>query len=404
MGALDILKGGYEMLTGSGKSDSGGGLFDSITSKFGGNSEAAKEAGEVKESAEKDRASVWGEVGRSMFLRQFPRLSVLKDLTKLGGSKDPEVVPWQHEFEAITALLVLVPNKWKHVITDFFADSTIFQKLVEYWPGLDGINLPIIGKDGFMSKNLPILGKGGSLRDRILQEKDPDAVVEAIRIMHQDIFVTGKVTFDWVREKLGLGGAIATLAGGAGAVALGSKLLDGDSGGGIIDKGKEMLGLGNTPGGKGKKIIDLVKAHPEAKQTTMQGHLISLMQDLNVLDSAEIVKGKWEGNNDEVTASFIYDNAKYFIVFDDDDVPPRTNITVNTSDGKQIAKFRDWGSFDSKDDAKDIIKAIQKNPAPQLPAAAPANDGGSRRVANTESATNAKPVDAKTTAPTKKDA
>lgn len=371
MSSLDILKQGYELLSGSNKKaegSAGNGIFGGLMDAFGGKPEVANEANEAKESAEKQRTSIWSEVGRSLFLRQFPRLAVLKDLGKVTGSNEPEAVPWQHEFEAISALLILVPNKWKHVITDMFANSSIFQTLVEHWPGLDGVNLPIIGKDGLMSKNLPILGKGGSLRDRILNEKDPDAVVEAIRIMHQDIFVTGKVTFSWVREKLGLGGALATLGGGAAAAVVGNELLGGGSGKSLIDKGKDMLGIGTT----GKKILELNKAHPEIPKTKMQQNLLKLMQELNVTDSTELVKGSWENNNDEVTVSFIYNNAKYFLVFDND--VSSTDLILNSSDGRELAKFTDWGGLDAKDDAKELIEAIQKSPSPQLPAAKAAND------------------------------
>ncbi len=363
MGALEILKQGYEIIGGDKKTGGGfgNGLFGKIMETFGQkNPEVATEAKEAKESAEKERTSIWSEVGRSLFLRQFPRLAALKDLSKLTGSDEPEAVSWQHEFEAITALLILVPNSWKHIITDLFANSTTFQTLVEHWPGLDGIDLPIIGKDGFMSKTLPILGKGGSLRDRILQEKDPDAVIGALRIMHQDIFVTGKISFDWIKDKLGVGGTLASLAGGAGVAALGSELLGGDSHGKtLIDKGKEVLGLGSSV--VGKKLIDLEKAHPEAEKTKMQQNLMKLLNAMKVTDSAELVKGSWVDNNDQVTVSFIYKNTKYFLIFDND--LSSTDIILNNSQGNEIAKFTDWGSLDAQDNAQTLIKAIDNSPS-----------------------------------------
>ncbi len=117
-----------------------------------------------------------------------------------GNNQRPETVPWQHEFEAISAFLILIPNDWKHHITDFFAENEIFRTMVEHWPGLDGIDAPIIGSTGLMSKDLPGIGKGGSLRKRILEDKDPDAVIEVLRIMHQD-FVTGKVALEKLKDQ-----------------------------------------------------------------------------------------------------------------------------------------------------------------------------------------------------------
>lgn len=374
MGALDILKQGADIIGLGGKkgpSESGNGIFGTIMETVGlKKPEIGQQATEAKEHAEAERSSIFGEIGKSLFLRQFPRLAAITDIGKqLTGNKAAEVVPWQNEFETITAFLILIPNKWKHVITDFFANSTIFQKLVEFWPGLDGVNLPLIGSGGFLSGALPILGKGGPLRERILVEKDPDAVIQALRIMHQDVFVTGKVSFDLLREKLGIGGSLAVLGGGAAALTAGSAMLEGNNPlDAITGGGKEKVG-----GPSGKKITDLIKAHPEVAQTTMQQNLIKVLQSMNVMDSAEVVKGKWEGNNDEVTVGFIYDNAKYFLVFDDD--VTGTDFTLNTSDGRQIDKFTDRFGIDAADDAKRLIAAMRKSPAPQLPApTAPAND------------------------------
>jgi hypothetical protein len=374
MGALDILKTGADIIGLGGKkgpTEGGNGIFGTIMETVGlKKPEVAAQAGEAKEHAEAERSSIFGEVGKSMFLRQFPRMAAIFDIGKqVTGNKAAEVVPWQNEFETITAFMILIPNKWKHFITDIFANSTIFQKLVEFWPGLDGVNLPLIGSSGFLSGTLPILGKGGPLRERILTEKDPDAVIQALRIMHQDVFVTGKVSFDLLREKLGIGGSLAVLGGGAAALTAGSAMLEGNNPlSGIMGGGKEKVG-----GPSGKKLNDIIKAHPEVAQTKMQQNLVKILQGMNVMDSAELVKGKWEGNNDEVTVGFIYDNAKYFLVFDND--VSSTDFTLNTSDGRQIDKFTDWGGIDAGDDAKRMIAAIRKSPAPQLPAAtAPAND------------------------------
>lgn len=241
---LEILQQGLELL-GAGKTTPGEGpaasLFGKIIEAVGlKKPELAKEATDAKESAEKSRFDIFGDVGKSLFLREFPRLAAVFDIANAGKKlKDKlaskSITEFTLEdfkdvflnFSTLSSLLILVPNEWKHVITDLLAESTIFQKLVEYWPGLDGVDLPIIGKTGAMAADIPVLGKGGSLRDRILNEKDPNAVIEALRIMHQDVFVTGKVSFDWIKEKLGTGGALATVAGGAAALTLAEQLLGG---------------------------------------------------------------------------------------------------------------------------------------------------------------------------------
>ncbi len=355
MGAIETIKTAYDLLTKNGSSNGKSqekGFFGKLLDTFKSNPEATKQAEEIKENAQNERLSFFSEVGRSIFLRQFPRLAQLQDLGKLTGSDEPETVPWQHEFEAITALLLLVPNSFKKYITDFFAESTTFQTLVKNWPGLDGIDLPIIGSTGLMSKDLPILGKGGSLRERILQQKDPDAVIQALRIIHQDVFVTGKVAFSWVQEKLGTGGAIASTAGVAGAVALGTKVLGGE-GGNLIDQAKEAIGIGSS-----KKLTGVIKENPSEARTTMQTNALSLLEKLKVTESAEIVKGDWSGNNDYITISFEYNGKKFFMEFDND--PSSTDIRINNANGNEILNFTDWGSFDTNNNVKKIQQTLDQ--------------------------------------------
>src|SRR5690606_25384802 len=124
----------------------------------------------------------------SFLVRQFPNASKILDVGMgIGGAtgmieRKEEIYPLQHEFETVTALTIIVPDSWLSTVTDPLADSEIFQKIVEYWPMASGVDLPIIGNE--------------PLTDRVKQ-KDPDAVVEVIRIIHQD-FMTGKVSWDTV--------------------------------------------------------------------------------------------------------------------------------------------------------------------------------------------------------------
>lgn len=225
MGLMDILKDSYEALSGdssktSGSGNNGRGIFGKILEIIGlKKPEIGAEAREASESAEKERGSLFGEIGKSLFLRQFPQMAAMTDIGKqLTGSKEPEVVSWQNEFETISAFLLLVPGSWKHYLTDFFANSTIFRTLVEHWPGLDGVNLTSIPLVGQLLGQIPGgLAEGGNIRKRVLQDKDPNAVIAALRVMHQDLFVTGKVSFDKIKDMLsGTNlGAAAEILGGA---------------------------------------------------------------------------------------------------------------------------------------------------------------------------------------------
>jgi len=189
MGIFDMAKSAYDFISPSkeasaGSSGGGGGMFDTILKAVGLKSKEGQEAVKAKEAAKEDRSSLFGEVGKSFFLRQFPKGSAIYDLMGTVGIRDraPEVVPWQNAFETTTAILRFTPDFLKHYITDIFADSTIFQSIVAHWPLIDGLDLPLIGPNG-------------KLTERV-KAKEPDAIVEAIRIIHQDVFVTGKVTFD----------------------------------------------------------------------------------------------------------------------------------------------------------------------------------------------------------------
>jgi hypothetical protein len=352
-----------------------GGLWGKIKETFTGSNDAAVEEGkEVVDSSQRERAGFFSEAVKSFIVRQFPRGGQLLDLYNATlGEKAPEVHALQNEFEFLTAFALFIPNCLKSYLTDLFADNSIFQALVEYWPGLDGVDLPLVGSTGLLSMDLPVLGKGGSLRNRVLQDKDPDAVIQVLRIMHQDA-ITGKVSYDSIKELLGvsgLGGSTA-IAGILGLLFGGAALSGGPATGetSLLDQAKEAIF--GKPEGAGKKILDLVKENPQAPQTTMQKNLIALVKELEVENSATLIKGGWVENNDDCTISFIYDGGLYYMNFDDDITG--TDIQVNNSQGAEVVEFTDYGGFSAKSDADDIRKGIKKNPSEKTTTPKAAND------------------------------
>ncbi len=371
MPLTDILKYAYDAISGDKKAPATGatgaaaapeegGMLGKIVTFLAGKSDKPEIADEAKDKSnifKKLRESFFGELGKSMLVRQFPRLGAMTDLAAhVSGKKAPERVPWQNEFETITALMILMPNSWKHHFTDLFASSMIFQALVKYWPALDGIDLPFIGHTGFLSKAIPGLGEGGSLRERILnrQPPDPDAVIQVLRIIHQDVFVTGKVSFENLKKMMSSPAAIAAILGVGGAVSAGEAALGaGGAIGAIVDKGKEALGI------KGKKIADLVRENPAAERTAMQKNLLALLDQLKVGDTATLKKGDWDGNNDEITVQFDHKGKTYYLTFDND--TSSTDIRVNNTDGREIANFTDWGNFDADDSTATITQAIEQD-------------------------------------------
>ncbi len=393
--SLDLLKIGKDIISGSKEASPvagampSGNLLDTIKGLFSKkNPEAVQNAIETSQNAKAERGGLFQEAGRSLLLRQFPRLMLAWDVYKAGEEaknifygqevKDQEgkiirvkkpidQETLQKGLMGISALLIIVPGEWKHSITDLFADSSIFQALVKYWPGLDGIDLPYIEK--YLDVKIPLIGlKGGNLRERILNEKEPNAIMLAMRIMAQDLF-TGKVTFDSIKGLLGGSnlGAAAALAAGGGALALGAKALGGESPGGAL--GGLAEALGGKP--KGKKLLELVKAHPEQMPTDMQKNLLALLKEMKVAESAELIKGDWADNNDYCTVSYIFDNGIYYLEFDND--ISGTDLKINNANGQTIADFSDWSTFNASDDAQKIIAAMKTSPSPALNApAAPA--------------------------------
>ncbi len=147
--------------------------------------EAAKEAEQVAEAGREDRTTYLGELARSMYLRQLPGLATAGyDLTRFlfqekFGTKDPsEAYAYQHEVEAILALARIAPDFLKKpLIEPLMIDS--LKTVILNWPGIAG--LAIFGNDPEAFK-------------KRIEEKEPNAWIDAIRIIHQDI-VTGIVGY-----------------------------------------------------------------------------------------------------------------------------------------------------------------------------------------------------------------
>lgn len=201
MGGFDLLKIGSSLLGGGDKPElpqrqqsEGGSITDKLKSMVGGGKdpEALNSANEIQNESQAERRGFFGEFLNSFLVRQFPNASKVLDIgAAVGGAtgmieRKEEIYPLQHEFETVTALTMFVPDSWLSTVTDPLADSEIFQKIVEFWPMASGVDLPVIGNE--------------PLEDRV-RAKDPDAVVEAIRIIHQD-FMTGKVSWDAVSGML----------------------------------------------------------------------------------------------------------------------------------------------------------------------------------------------------------
>lgn len=389
--AIEMLGTGAGYLGGKGL-EAGGGLIDKIKSLASGVADPEKRQDLLDktknsvEKANKARAGFWGQLGESLLSRQSPNIAAALDIFDL-ATDAPETHKGQNIIEGLTGALTLlshiIPPEYLRIVTDRFANNSVFQWLVEKWPGLDGIDIPIL-------KDIPgvasLIGEGGKIRQKILQEKDPTAVIMALRVMHQDV-ITGAVTYQTLKDMSGS----SILAGGgvaAGIVGMifGSQITGGAEGApgtgeaaagaaGLLDKAKDALGIPPSKAGGGTKIMDLVKQNPHLERTKMQKNLVSLVQALKIEDSARLVKGSWAGNNDYCTISFVYDNGFYYMHFDDD--VTGTDIKINNSKGVEILNMTDHFGFSAESDAKDIIEAIQKNPSPQIEGQkpeTPAND------------------------------
>jgi hypothetical protein len=117
------------------------------------------------------RHSLLGEVLESAMVRRAPGLSKCMDLLSTIGikSKDPEILPWQDEFEKWTSLTMFIPDFLLHFATDPVLKLPGFKKLIKIYP------------------------LGGDAKKKILEAQqagkpvDPDDVINFLRIVNQDI-------------------------------------------------------------------------------------------------------------------------------------------------------------------------------------------------------------------------
>lgn len=127
-------------------------------------------AEKVKEGAEAERASLFEEIAGSALRRMFPSASKWLDLGRLATGKwAPESHPLQNEIAGITAFSAILPDSFMRPLTDFFVKSEMFQKAAEWAPMLPDE----------MKEEIKKGGQG--------QDYDPDKVIEAVRILNQDI-------------------------------------------------------------------------------------------------------------------------------------------------------------------------------------------------------------------------
>ena len=167
-GFVDELMGKAEEAKKDGKS-----FFDKA--KSGGDTPEKLDG--VKEKYETKRTSLLGEVWSSFVKRKIPGVSKFWDMCRSFNifKKDKEQFAWEHEFQAATAWTMVIPDFMLKVITDPLANSEVFLTLVKNWP---------LGGEKFASK--------------IQSKKDPDDVVNVLRMMQQDL-ATGKVSWGSVK-------------------------------------------------------------------------------------------------------------------------------------------------------------------------------------------------------------
>jgi len=181
------LKKGYDLISpmlglpgSSEKSDggksSGNFITDFLMQQLGFKEKAEK----VTETAEKERKGLFGEVMQTGLNRYFPKIAKFIDIAKTGGQalgvdRGPESYPLEHEFESITAFSALVPDSWLSIVTDPLKNCDLVMKVVNAWPMMPSDVLEGLSKDDY----------------------DPDDMISALRVMHQDI-VLGKTTLDKV--------------------------------------------------------------------------------------------------------------------------------------------------------------------------------------------------------------
>lgn len=118
----------------------------------------------IKENTEQRHNFLW-EFFESFISRKFPTVSRLLDVWSAAWlkEKDPELYSLQNEFETLTALSTFVPNSLLSKFTDPIMKQPWFETIVKLYP-LDG-----------------------NIEQKILKDKNPQAVVDFVRMVHQDI-------------------------------------------------------------------------------------------------------------------------------------------------------------------------------------------------------------------------
>ncbi len=167
----------------------------------------SKEGQEIADEAKEKRTVWWREAGWSFMVRQFPELTAWWEvgasaLETFGlKEEDPESYELmkqkilgfdlelgENEIETFLALAQIMPNEWKRYYTDKIAGTPYFNQFVKFYCDYlmaEGINtIPLV------NINLPEFIAGNNIEEEIIQNKDPDAIVTFLRILHQDI-VTG---------------------------------------------------------------------------------------------------------------------------------------------------------------------------------------------------------------------
>jgi hypothetical protein len=127
---------------------------------------------------QEERWDIFGEAFESILAHQFPTISKWMDVlsTIWVTEKDKEEYAFQNEFEALSALTILIPDSFLKKFTDKILAVPGFMMLVKLYP----LDADI---------------------EKWIKEWDPDAVINFIRMIHQDA-ISGKVSLEGLIEKL----------------------------------------------------------------------------------------------------------------------------------------------------------------------------------------------------------
>lgn len=161
--------------------ETGNSIFDigiSIFRKLFHDKFHSKETGEKLQEFEAERSSIFWEGWESILARKFPTLGKIMDIASFVGLKDadPEEHPFQNEIEWISAMTLLVPDFILRRFTDPIRDQKWFQVLVKAYP----LDADI---------------------ERDIATGNPDAVVNFIRMVHQDM-ISAKLGVEGVIERI----------------------------------------------------------------------------------------------------------------------------------------------------------------------------------------------------------